>query len=535
MLFHHLLTGYEFGLNRYTAPFAILVIITLFVIASYSRNYLDNELGGKRYWTLFWFFSCGMLISTFAANLKTFFVGWEIVGLASFFLIGFYQENRRGLENSLIALANYKICDVFFLLAIFGQNSSRSALAGLFLILATLAKSAQFPFSSWLYRALEGPTPSSTVFYGGLSLHLGPFLLLQFASQWDHSLALRALLAGIGIFGIIYGFLSGSARSDLKTSFAYASISQVGIIYVELSLGLYHLAMWHIAGHNLLRTWNYLRGASFFGDFVRRDFHNCDSRWVRTLFNLFPRSSYFHSLNGFYLDSIFLHLRRLALIGSLIYACVYVVLVNQGQIASSSLYLIMLALGVSVYLFLEKSLNYIVYFIGLLLSQALFVLSTNMLTHDFFEESYIALSLVTIGLLVFSLVPALKTWSHLPVLTDAGRYLGLMRFYPGRNWIFLVSAIFLTASPGSLQFFLQEELFDEFWEKSHLFLYLSLMCVSLNTVHIFRIGQAAFLGGETADLPWRFHHWQKISVAQEFMDYTLSDDEESQGSFSTNS
>ena len=180
---------FSFNLLGFGPLFLILSIFTLSVIATYSLNYLDKERGRSRYWLLYFLFSGGIFICSFSANLESFYVGWEMVGLASFFLIAFYQANSRSLENSLLALANYKICDIFFVIAIFFHEGEHQFLSGLCLILATLAKSAQFPFSSWLYRALEGPTPSSTVFYGGLSLHLGPFLLLQNTSLWDGSLS----------------------------------------------------------------------------------------------------------------------------------------------------------------------------------------------------------------------------------------------------------------------------------------------------------------------------------------------------------
>lgn len=193
-MIQHFLTKYSLGLYGAGPIFLLLTLFTLLIIALYSKNYLSNENGKYRYWLLSTFFSVGMIIACLAKNLETFFIGWEIVGLASFFLIGFYQAHARSLENSLIALANYKICDVFFVLAIFLLESNQPSLAGACLIIATLAKSAQFPFSSWLYRALEGPTPSSTIFYGGLSLHLGPFLLIQNAQLWEHSLELRIFL-----------------------------------------------------------------------------------------------------------------------------------------------------------------------------------------------------------------------------------------------------------------------------------------------------------------------------------------------------
>ncbi|MGZ3742419.1 MAG: proton-conducting transporter transmembrane domain-containing protein [Pseudobdellovibrionaceae bacterium] len=489
LLLHH----YGFSMNAYSLAFGGLILFTLMVVAKYSRNYLKGEVGEIRFWLLFSFFALGILLSCFAENLKTFYVGWEMVGLASFFLIGFYQTNSRSIENSLIALSNYKICDLFFVMAILLEESNFHTGSGLCLILATLAKSAQLPFSSWLYRALEGPTPSSTLFYGGLSLHLGAFVLLQFSSLWDHSGWLRLLLGSIGLASAIFGFLVGSVRSDLKTSFAFASISQVGLIYCEMAMGFYNLAMWHIVGHNLLRTWNYLRGMSFFDEFFREEYHQQENWLLQKILSFLPPSFFFHSMNSFYLDQLSIFLRKWGLFAFAVAGCI-------GLAASpeNSHYAFLglgLALFITVGLFFKENLKPVTFLTGLVVSQILFLVSIHSFFEDKLEHLYLLVCSCSLALLIFSLWPAVTLWMKQEKKGDEKQtFLGLATKLQLRHIVFLIAAILVTGSPGTFEFFVQEGIIDEIWSRSHLFLSVAMVCLTLNTVHTFKIGQWAFLG-----------------------------------------
>lgn len=490
-MIQHFLTKYSFELYGAGAVFLALIVFTLLIIAMYSKNYLSNETGKYRYWLLSMFFSVGMIIACLAKNLETFFVGWEIVGLASFFLIGFYQTHARSLENSLIALANYKICDIFFVLAIFLLKSNQPVWAGACLIISTLAKSAQFPFSSWLYRALEGPTPSSSIFYGGLSLHLGPFLLIQNAGLWDQSPELRFFLGGLGLISAIYGFLVGSTRSDVKTSFAFASISQVGLIYMELALGWYHFALWHIVGHNVLRTWNYLRSTSFFDDFFKEQ-HHSSSKLSEAFFKVLPDKLYFHALNGFYMDQLFIALRNACLLFFLGLSFVFAAKHLWQQTFHSEFLLLLIGTFLSVIAFVRPHTKLIYQSLSLIVSQILLLGSIFLFYIDFLEKIYLASSLIFLGGTLWALAPALKQWAR--EQTHSGDpFSQSSHLTPKRHIIYLFCVISLTASPGSIQFFLQEALFDDLWNKSHTFMFLALMGLTLNSFHFFKIGQQAFI------------------------------------------
>ena len=137
---------------------------------------------------------------------------------------------------------------------------------GTLLILAAAGKSALIPFSSWLPRAMEGPTPSSAVFYGALSVHLGAYLLLRMSTILYSSVALCAIVVVLGLSTAAFAALASRVQSDVKSALAYASMSQVGVIVAEIGLGLQYVALVHILGHACLRTLQLLRAPSALRD-----------------------------------------------------------------------------------------------------------------------------------------------------------------------------------------------------------------------------------------------------------------------------
>jgi NAD(P)H-quinone oxidoreductase subunit 5 len=138
---------------------------------------------------------------------------------------------------------------------------------GLLLLVAAAGKSALIPFSGWLPRAMEGPTPSSAVFYGALSVHLGAFLLLRVSPLLENSMLLCAIIVVLGLASAAYGAMAARVQSDVKSALAFASLTQVGIITAEIGLGLRYIALIHIIGHACLRTLQLLRAPSFLHDY----------------------------------------------------------------------------------------------------------------------------------------------------------------------------------------------------------------------------------------------------------------------------
>jgi len=138
---------------------------------------------------------------------------------------------------------------------------------GLLLLLAAAGKSAMVPFSGWLPRAMEGPTPSSAVFYGALSVHLGAFLLLRFSPILDRSPWLRVAVVAVGLTTALYGAFVGRVQTDIKCALSFASLTQVGLIVAEIGLGLRYIALVHVLGHACWRTLQFLRAPTLLHDY----------------------------------------------------------------------------------------------------------------------------------------------------------------------------------------------------------------------------------------------------------------------------
>jgi NAD(P)H-quinone oxidoreductase subunit 5 len=280
--------GFDLGVlvDATSLVYLVLTAVLAGTVGAFSLRYLGAERGAGRFFQLLMLFAAALSLLVVAESLDLFFVGWELVGISSALLIAFYRERSGPVRHGLAAFAIYRVCDVGLLAALVvvhhvaGTGSLPAAFArtlgessalalGLLLLFASLGKSAQWPFSGWLPRAMEGPTPSSAIFYGALSVHAGAYLLLRTAPLWEGSTVVRTAIVLVGVASALSGTLIGRAQTDAKSSLAYASVTQVGLIYVEIGLGLHTLALLHVAGHATLRTLELLRAPSLIADHQR--------------------------------------------------------------------------------------------------------------------------------------------------------------------------------------------------------------------------------------------------------------------------
>jgi NAD(P)H-quinone oxidoreductase subunit 5 len=136
-------------------------------------------------------------------------------------------------------------------------------------LFAASAKSAQVPFFGWLPRAMEGPTPSSAIFYGAISIHAGAYMMLRIGPTLNASPLAAGAVIAVGALSALFGTLIHRVAADAKTSIAYAAMTQLGIIFVEIGLGFPRLALAHIIGHAIVRTLQFLRAPSMLHDYHR--------------------------------------------------------------------------------------------------------------------------------------------------------------------------------------------------------------------------------------------------------------------------
>lgn len=259
-------------LDRLALPFLVMTCVLCTLVASFSRNYLHRDPGHARFFFLVLFFCLGMETIILGGNLEVLFVGWEMIGLSSALLISFFYDRRSTSENSLKAFWAYRVSDTALLLAAIllaraeahhtlppmNLPSDAALIVPILIILAAMPKSAQFPFSSWLPRAMEGPTPSSAVFYGGLSVHAGLYLVMRMAHDYSMPGWYYVLLVVIGAATALFGSAVGKVQSDIKGALAYASLTQVGVMFIEVGLGFHTLVIFHFIGHAMLRTYQIL-------------------------------------------------------------------------------------------------------------------------------------------------------------------------------------------------------------------------------------------------------------------------------------
>ena len=260
------------------------------LVNAFAGKYLHREPGFTRFFLLLAVFGTGMNLMVLAGSIDVLFAGWELLGISSTLLIGFFLERGNAVRAAMRAFATYRICDVGLLAAavivhravgsgdfsrLFGENwphgtclvpASTATIVSLLLVFAAMGKSAQVPFSGWLPQAMEGPTPSSAIFYGALSIHAGAYLLLRCEALLDAAWLARLALVLIGAGTAVHAALVGRVQTDLKSMLAYASMTQAGIIFVEIGLGFRIVALVHIVSHAILRSLQILRSPSALHD-----------------------------------------------------------------------------------------------------------------------------------------------------------------------------------------------------------------------------------------------------------------------------
>lgn len=310
------------------STYSLLTACLIGIIFRFSRNYLHKEEGYFRFIFLLSVLIFGLNIVSFARSLDLLFAGWELVGTTSVLLISYFYTKARPVKHALFAIITYRICDMGILAASAwshhhlhstdfyymskAMEHSHGGISlifiGLFIIWASLGKAAQLPMCSWLPVAMEGPTPSSAIFYGALSVHLGPFLLIRSYDYLENFPGLLILIGCIGGLSALYASFVGRTRSDAKSVLGFATITQVGLIFVEISLGFTNFALFHMVVHASLRTWQFLRSSSVIQDFYENPMVLENVEIQRSLSvekyvsSFWRRKIYIHALHSFHLD-----------------------------------------------------------------------------------------------------------------------------------------------------------------------------------------------------------------------------------------
>ncbi len=274
-------------------PLMMLTTVLVGLVGVFSARYLHRDRGFFRFFLLLHLYACGALLVFSAGSFDLLLGGWELVGITSVLLIAFFDERREPVRNAIRVFAFYRIADQGMLLGIFLMHTlahtadikklfpgswphqgahldgATATAIGLLLLFTAAGKSAQAPFSGWLPRAMEGPTPSSAIFYGAISVHLGAYLMLRSEAILHRSPWVAVAVGTVGGVTALLATIVHRASVDAKTSLAYATMAQIGIVFVEIALGFPRFALAHLIGHAVVRTVQFLRAPSMLHDYHR--------------------------------------------------------------------------------------------------------------------------------------------------------------------------------------------------------------------------------------------------------------------------
>jgi NADH-quinone oxidoreductase subunit L len=282
--------------DEVTAVFSIVGAMLFFLVATFSKYYMHRDGGYKRFFNTILLFAAAYNLIIMAGNFETLFIGWEIKGLCSFLLISFYRNRYVPVKNAFKTVSYYRLSDVSLMLAMWmmhhlthqninflqlGEAKQMAVSSGqpymaifivCMLILPAAIKSAQFPFTTWLPRAMEGPTTSSAIFYGSLSVHIGVFLLLRTHPFWEDMLWAKIAIITIGALTAIVSTLIARVQPTVKTQIAYSSSAQIGLMFIEIATGYHWLVLIHFAGNAFLRTYQILVSPSVLNYLVHHQY-----------------------------------------------------------------------------------------------------------------------------------------------------------------------------------------------------------------------------------------------------------------------
>jgi NADH-quinone oxidoreductase subunit L len=273
-----------FFVDNLTACLLIVVLSIGLLVHIYSIGYMSHDPGYWRFFAYLNLFMVSMLLLVLADSFLVVFVAWELVGLSSYLLIGFWKHKRSAALAAKKAFIVNRVGDVGFalgIMAIFvdvGTLNIRDAIAGLtteganlpipiwvvaLLIFAgAMGKSAQFPLHVWLPDAMEGPTPVSALIHAATMVNAGVYLVARTNPIFASAPEAMALVAGIGIFTALLAASIAMTQTDIKRVLAYSTLSQLGYMFASLGVGAFTAAIFHLMTHGFFKGLLFLGSGS---------------------------------------------------------------------------------------------------------------------------------------------------------------------------------------------------------------------------------------------------------------------------------
>jgi NADH-quinone oxidoreductase subunit L len=265
--------------------FMLMVVTGVgFVIHVYSIGYMEGDPEYARFFSYMNLFIFSMSVLVLAADFFFLIVGWALVGLASYLLIGFWSEKTSAVLAARKAFVMNVIGDVGMVvaafiifqtfgtldyLAVFDQapkmflaNNDVMLLVTFFLLVGAFAKSAQIPLHTWLPDAMEGPTPVSALIHAATMVTAGVYLIARCHVLYELAPYVMYLIAGVGLGTAIFAGTIGMVQYDIKRVIAYSTMSQLGYMFLAVGLGVFSLGMFHLMTHAFFKALLFLSAGS---------------------------------------------------------------------------------------------------------------------------------------------------------------------------------------------------------------------------------------------------------------------------------
>jgi len=261
-------------------PLSVLMMLIITGVGSlillYSTEYMEHDRDYRRFFAQMNFFVFAMLLLVLSANFIFLIVGWGLVGLASYLLIGYYYDRPSAVRASKKAFVINVIGDVGLVIAAFllvqelgtldyagvfaaapeglGQGGITAELVCLLILVGCAAKSGQVPLHSWLPDAMEGPTPVSALIHAATMVTAGVYLIVRCNVLYELAPHASDVVAVVGGFTLLMAATVATVQSDIKRVLAWSTVSQIGYMIMAAGLGLYSAAMFHLLTHAFFKA-----------------------------------------------------------------------------------------------------------------------------------------------------------------------------------------------------------------------------------------------------------------------------------------
>ncbi|MGQ4435693.1 MULTISPECIES: NADH-quinone oxidoreductase subunit 5 family protein [unclassified Streptomyces] len=260
-------------IDGFAALVAVLVVFVATCVQIYSTGYLRDDPRYPSYAALVSLFTSAMLLVVYSGDLIVLLVGWEVMGICSYFLVGHYWETPEARAASIKAFLVTKLGDVPFLIGLFALATDAGSfritkvldtvahgglhhptLIALLLLAGVAGKSAQFPLHTWLPDAMAGPTPVSALIHAATMVAAGVYFVARLLPVFEASAAAMVVLAVMAAVTMAGSGLAALAQDDIKRVLAYSTIGQLGYMTGALAVGDRGAAVFHLLSHGAFKA-----------------------------------------------------------------------------------------------------------------------------------------------------------------------------------------------------------------------------------------------------------------------------------------